>query len=245
MRSCMLAIALLLVGYGNATGSSVIYESATFGGGGQGGIVLSEYQYVGTRFTIDSPVQVTAVGGDILEFQPGGLFGLLLSLSGPNALPSGTPFDDTTIAMVVFDAPLPSQDLSVPLTPIINPGTYGLVFGSGQFGATGSGAMNTGGLNAGPLALPGANSFVWNQQYVPGPFAWVGGTDPLPQTPFPRFVVYGDFVAVPEPVPVILVGSGLIVALLGKCMPRRKLVMATGRAPRPRTATSPAPALCA
>jgi hypothetical protein len=146
VRSRTLIIAIILTGCSSAT-ASIIYESATFGGGSTGGLSISQEQFVGARFTIDTPVHITAIGGDIGAFPRGSIFGVILSLSGPNALPSGSPFDTTTIASVLFQAPFPSQDLTIPLSSTLNPGIYGVVFGSGQFGATGSAFATTEGLS--------------------------------------------------------------------------------------------------
>jgi hypothetical protein len=93
------------------------------------------------------------------------------------------------------------------LSVTLNPGTYGLVFGSNQFGSFGVGIMGT--SNA---ALPGADTFEWNQQRVPGPFAWTDSGGQPPQSTSARFVVYGDFV--PEPPSAVVVSSGLLALLL-------------------------------
>jgi hypothetical protein len=106
MRILVLLVVCIAAG-SRSLSASVIYESATFGGGSNsGGLTLSEEQYIGQRFTIPRPARLTAIGGDIAEFEfrPGGLFGVIVSLAGPNALPSGSPFDSTTIASVVLTA---------------------------------------------------------------------------------------------------------------------------------------------
>lgn len=179
MRIPVLLVVCAVVGSPILT-ADIIYESATFAGSESGGAVLGQVQFVGARFTISSPVQITAIGGDIGEgdigeFRPGGLFGAIVSLSGPNALPSCNPFDSTTIASVVFDAPYPSEDISIALSVTLEPGSYGLIFGGGEFGSSGTGFIGTG-----DPALPGANGFAWNLQSAYQQVAWTDSGMPTP-----------------------------------------------------------------
>jgi hypothetical protein len=174
-------------------------------------LTLSKERYAGQRFTVTNPVQVTAIGGDIGDFSAGPLFGVIVSLAGTDALPSGNPFDSSTVASAFFNAPFPSQDISVPLSVILEPGTYGLIFGSNVSVDVFMGSNN--------LALPGADFFVWNQQHVPGPFKWTDSGGQPPGTPSPRFVVYGETI-VPEPSTLSYI---IVTALVSAIGFRRKL----------------------
>jgi hypothetical protein len=216
MRSSLSPIVVLFASVVTVNGGA-IYESALFNGSVGGGYTLGGQepylQYLGARFTIESPVHLTAIGANIEEFLSGDLFGVILTLPGPNALPSGSPFDSSTVASVVFQAPsFPTQDLTIPLNTTLRPGTYGLVFGSGQFGATGAGAMSTN-----DIPLQGVNLFAWNKQSLSSEPGWydVGG---LCCGFAIRFVVYGDVItAVPEPGSVILVCSAGVFVALSRC----------------------------
>jgi hypothetical protein len=105
--------------------SSLLLETATLGETGQtGGIVLSK-QILGARFHLDSTVQIQEIGGHILGHQThvkghpersgyGTLFGAIICLSGPTALPTETPESLTVLASTTFTPSFPSEDLLVP-----------------------------------------------------------------------------------------------------------------------------------
>ena len=120
----------------------------------------------------------------------------------PSALPSG-PLDEIAVAAVTFTLPIfPDADVSIPLSVQLQPGTYGIIFGSGLFGATGVGSMPMDNID-----LPGASYFVFNSQG----HGWTD--DSFSKT---RFVVYGE--VVPEPSTCLL----LMTALLGLAVTRRR-----------------------
>ncbi len=147
--------------------ADVIYESATLGPTGEiSGISIFTKQILGSRFSVSQTVEVTEIGGHIGGSVPGGIFGAIVQLSGP--LPSGSPFDvGEVIAFTTFSPNRPSTDISAPLSVILPPGDYALVFGSGLFGATGSGSMPPNN----PLTPEGTGSlFFWNDV-----FNWVDG----------------------------------------------------------------------
>ena len=147
--------------------ATLIHESATLGAPGQGsGVSLSSNQFLGSRFTVSTTVQVAAIGGHLSAF--GTLFGAIISLSSPTALPSGVPFDTTTIASTVFTGLSPSVDFRTPLSVTLPPGDYALIFGSGQFGASGFGVMPSNDTD-----IPGqASYFFWNvSNWAQGGFA--------------------------------------------------------------------------
>jgi hypothetical protein len=176
---------------------TIVFQSANMGIPAQAG--LSGYQvgaqYLGARFSLASTANVTDVGGHLFGNGDGSLFAAILQLSAPGALPSGNPFDGTTLATTTFLPPVSSADVSIPLSVTLGPGDYALVFGSGWFGATGSGRMPNNNVD-----LPPASYFYWNA------LPWHDGA--ISQI---RFVVYGDLVgtAVPEPDSLLLVGFSL------------------------------------
>jgi formylglycine-generating enzyme required for sulfatase activity len=149
---------------------------------------LSDSLYLGSRFSIDRAVEVESVGGH-LEGLEGNLFAAIVPLTNSIALPSGSPFDASTVATTVFTAPTPSNDILVPLSVKLNPGHYALVFGSGQFGASSSGY---GGMPTNNVDLPGRSSY----------FQWQYGDWRAYTGRGLRFVVMGNVVGGPGPEPV-------------------------------------------
>jgi len=121
--------------------AELIYESATLGPTGKtGGGSLNLGQFLGSRFSITETVEVTSIGGHIggIGVSPE-LFGVIVELPGPSVLPAGSPFTGSEVlASTVFTPPGPSSDVSVPLSVILTPGDYAIIFGSGLFGATSS-----------------------------------------------------------------------------------------------------------
>jgi hypothetical protein len=192
--SCCLLLILLVFGSASPAPAVIIYESATLGTTGVAfGTSISSTQFFGARFSVDQTVTVTDIGGHILA--TGDLFGAIVSLSGPTAFPTGSPFDiGEVLGVTVFTPGFPSSDFRTPLSVALTPGDYALVFGSGLFGATGGGSMPTNNV-----PIPGGSRFVWN-----GP-AWsesgIGGFTH-------RFVVEG---VIPEASSAILFAIGTLV----------------------------------
>jgi len=165
--------------------ADILYESATLGTIGQtGGISISTTQFVGSRFSISQTVQVTEIGGHIQSI--GDIFGAIIQLPGPSILPSGSPFDaGEVIAFTTFLPSSPSSDISVPLSVILPPGDYALVFGSGLFGATGLGGI----LTNNPETPEGSGSFFF---FSGSSTTWINGGGIAEA----RFTVNGNAVGV-------------------------------------------------
>ena len=153
-----------------AADAAIIHESAFLGATGQrGGVSISSFQFVGSRFSISQPVDVTAIGGHIggSLAAPSPIFGAIVHLGGPNDLPTGTPFAaGEVIAQVLFTPPFPSADISVPLAASLPAGDYALVYGGGLFGATGHGFMPQNNAE-----MPGA-SYILYGEISPGFQQW-------------------------------------------------------------------------
>jgi len=174
--------ALLLLNAEVAAGGTIIHESATLGPTGQTyGWGLGETQFLGSRFSTDQQVNITAVGGHLVEGTAGNLFGAIIRLTGPGGVPQGSPFSGSeVVASTVFDPCSSSTDFRAPLTATLEPGNYALVFGTGRLGSTGgAGAMPW----QGQSNLPGASYIIWNSS------DWY---DTNPDPP-PRFVVEGTY----------------------------------------------------
>ncbi len=150
-----LAVVMALAWGSRATRAEPIYESADLGWtGGGSGPGVSTTQFIGSRFHVDQAVEVTGIGGHLGS--DGTIFGALVSLDSPTALPSGSPIVSDPLAVTTFDAGLRSRDLVVPLSATLEPGDYALIFGSGWFGATG-----TGFLPANNVVIPGRSANFW------------------------------------------------------------------------------------
>jgi PEP-CTERM motif-containing protein len=204
------AIVLVVLAIASTAQADIIFESAILGPTGFTVPVpsITDGQFLGSRFSVGSTVKVRSVGGHLEGFSGSLLFAAIVSLSSPTALPSGSPFDMTTVATVVFRPPFPSDDILVPLSVKLNPGNYGLIFGLGQFGAVGGG----GGMPENNIDIHGSAPY----------FAWVAGSaweDASALEGFLhdlRFVVTGN--VVPEPGSITLFGLGSL-CFCGFCRP--------------------------
>ena len=178
-RFFVLMFAVAIGSVVSGTAQVVIHESATLGPIGQfGGLNFNPNRFLGSRFSLTQTVQVTAVGGH-LGRNNGELFAAIVSLSSPIALPVGSPFNpNEVVAFATFSEPRSgagSDDILVPLNVTLDPGDYGLVFGSGEFGTGGMGFM------------PQSNTDISGQASY---FMWTGGWQD-PGFSDIRFVVVG------------------------------------------------------
>jgi hypothetical protein len=205
MKRFILCLALLVAMFivaGQAHGL-IIHESATLGTAGQdGGLNLSSVQFLGSRFHIDTTTEVTHIGGHMgISF--GDLFGVIVSLSNPHALPVGDPFDPSeVVASTKFDPGSPSSDFLTPLPVTLSAGDYALIFGSMQFGAVGQGFMTTNNSD-----ITGQASYFHGSKSGDWIDVSINGT---------RFVVAGNPTAAhtPEPTTLYLIGFGLLGVLV-------------------------------
>jgi len=144
----------------------VIHESATMGPVGQiSGAEISSSQFLGSRFSISQTIQVTAIGGHLMQWGAGDIFGAIVELSSPSDLPNGSPFTGSeVVASTVFDPNVPSSDYLTPLSVTLAPGDYALIFGTNALGSSGGlGAMP----GEGQSDLPGASYIGWfNSSWV-------------------------------------------------------------------------------
>ena len=172
-----------------AATTEVLYQSATMGTPGQtAGISVGVFQYVGSRFELSERRVATAVGGHFGTSATGEqtVFGALVRLTSmtdfPDSLiPLNTP---DVLATTVFALPKPSNDAIASIGPVeLPPGFYAVVFGSGQFGASGQGFVPATNVPVGlssDISYVNLNGLHWSDT---GIFQ-------------NRFVVYGE---IPEP----------------------------------------------
>lgn len=178
--------------------AGLIHESALLGDTGQWSGYSLGSQYLGSRFSVDRPVRVEAVGGHVFGSPEGAiLFSAIVSLSSADALPSGMPFDETTMAVALFTPPCPSRDILIPMSVRLNPGYYALVFGGEQFGAFGEGALAFNNID-----IPGhASYFRWD----PEDQEWRNSSQGKK-----RFVVIGSVVPAPGAFFLGTLGAGAV-----------------------------------
>ena len=154
----------------------VILESASLGATGRiSGSSVTTAQFVGWRFQIDAALDVDRVGGHLLSDPnlPGGIFAVLVALDSITSVPHRAPFTaGETIATTLLQPAFPSDEIEVPLTAALQPGSYALVFGTGLFGASGAGALPN--FDDQPDIPPtDISSYIfWSRPFQGLPFEW-------------------------------------------------------------------------
>ncbi len=209
--SCISA-GIVFIGLAKASitpAATITLESARLGTTGQTGqsgepVIYSNEsigtnQFLGWRFQLTDPLQVTEIGGHVGTFLPnsnseldtgnGEVFGAIVSLSDSNAVPKVNPFqlEEEVLASTSFSPGFPSRDVTVPLFVKLNPGNYALIFGTGLFGASGYGFMPDFQQD-----FPGSSYFFSVDTFWEGGGGFRGA----------RFVVKGEsvvFTPIPEP----------------------------------------------
>jgi hypothetical protein len=187
--------------------AGVVYESAQYTGADTGEYILNQYNVMGAEFTITQKTAVTGIGGQFGGYPSDDIFGAILPVDAATGMPPGTSdnLDAIDLAHVLFSVPTAvAVDVTAPISVTLTPGTYAVVFGTNQFGATGWAGM---GYQNDPVGSPTLIRSFFSTSF-----------DPFYDTGV-RFVVYGDVVAtdaVPEPATwaMLLAGFGLIGGLL-------------------------------
>lgn len=132
------AVALLALAAAPAF-ADTLYQSATYTGADTGEYILSENNIMGGVFTLDHLSHITDIGAQFGGFPGGEIFGAIVRVDPQTGLPAGSSGDIAAIALghAVFAVTGGTHDQSVALPLTLGAGTYAVVFGSGQFGATG------------------------------------------------------------------------------------------------------------
>lgn len=118
-----------------------IYESAVLGPTGldppADGFVISGQVFLGAKFDILSTVTVAKLGGHMVaDGMDGSVFVAVVPLAA-DGFPPDTTLTDDAVFGTVLNAPPTSAEVSADVLFSLTPGSYAIVFGSGQFGATG------------------------------------------------------------------------------------------------------------
>ncbi len=157
---------------------------------------------IGADFTVTQAVTVTSIGAAFAETAltagTGPIFGAIVSVDPVTGLPT-QPLEllpSITLADTLF-TPTTDGDTSAALSVTLSPGSYGVVFGSGLFGAAGV-----------------ADLLVGNDT-VGAPSIFNNGFAPFAQDPFDTDVRLFVAAAVPEPGSfVMLLTGGLVLAAM-------------------------------
>lgn len=169
---------------------------------------LNKFIFVGARFELKRPAVVNRIGGHFasLNRADDAFFGAIVRLDGPDdfpdfgsAVPLGDPVDTDGFnspdlrghALLTF--PEPSAEIFGDLQASLEPGWYGVLFGSGLFGANGAGGV-----------VKNGSSFA-STQYISG---FGGSWGNSPSSAGANYSVYGKIV--PEP-PTLVMSLGLTV----------------------------------
>lgn len=192
----------------DAVQAVTLLASASLGSTNSGaGFTVDSNQFLGWKFHLENTFQVAAIGGN-LKIGSGSIFGAIVALSGPRAVLPGEAFlPEQVLASTTWDLDHGSGDVLIPLSVTLASGDYGLVYGSGLFGASGSGLI----LNSNS-DFPGVSYFVCGN-CTSGSGSWSDS-----QIKNTRFVVEGNAVTpVPEPsstLCLLVFGSSLVASYM-------------------------------
>jgi PEP-CTERM motif len=143
-RSAAAVFALIVASVSTMAEAGTVYQSAAYTGADTGEYILSSDDLIGASFTLTKTTKITAIGAQFGGFPSGQIFGAIVPVSASTLLPTFSSSDIATssLAHVVFSVPTATAiDLAEPLSVTLSAGTYGVVFGSGAFGANGSAGL--------------------------------------------------------------------------------------------------------
>ena len=139
--------------------AGTVYQSATATANPQGGFAIEgdgtsdNSRFIGAAFEVLQPTLVSDIGGNFRNSR-GSIFGEIIALSGLNSFPSVAAGDLESIALGhIVISPAQDGDASGALSVMLEPGTYGVLFGSGLFGATGTSSLTFGNDDVGSPTL--------------------------------------------------------------------------------------------
>ena len=177
-----------VMGLAGGKGSAATWSlaSATMGPSIPGGQSVNELQFIGWRFEVDETLAVTDVGGHLLGNSTE-IFAAIVPLESIDAFPATDAFEsEDTFAAVIGPLPAPSADVLYPLSAVLTPGSYALVFGTGYYDTTENGIVVNSTLQE-HIEPTTAESFIFGRRSeATNPFAWQVG--PAANM---RFVVQG------------------------------------------------------
>ncbi len=127
------------------------------------GFAISARQYLGTTFVLRERTRILDVGGWLASVDSGTLFAVIVQLdhAGDRGVPR-SPFADSVLASTTFTATRLNSDVIIPFDITLDPGSYGLIFGTGRFGATSHGGVMPNGEANGVIGVAGTRRLTWD-----------------------------------------------------------------------------------
>jgi hypothetical protein len=154
-----LLVAAVLAWLSNPASADILFESGMLGPTGVsfndlGGVVpgtnIQGVVFAGVRFELAQPVMTTAVGGHFVAPNTGTFFGAIIALDDANDFPNSEDLSTSDVlGHTLLTFPTSSAEVYGNLELRLDPGWYGLVFGSGLFGATTDGGAVRNGTDIG------------------------------------------------------------------------------------------------
>jgi hypothetical protein len=204
----MMTVAAVVGGAANARGD-VLFQSATNVLSGAmtspTGLGTNTSFFSGVNFHLSTSAHVSQIGGNFGDFVTVGnneIFGAIVPVAGITSAPVPADLSSNVLATTLITLPAAGQSADVfgNLSLDLSPGFYGVVFGSGKFGATGS-TMAVTKWDAVAANTGGVQTYVLRQS--DGAF--------FTQVPGARYAVLGT---VPEPASIALMTAAAATALL-------------------------------
>jgi len=191
--------------------SATLYASAGYTGQETGDYLIGSdgfggYDYVAASFSLTQASAVTGVGGVFTAYGDGNsIFAAIIAAPTSQTDVNAASLPGLALAYTTFTPPQDDSDAVAPLSALLGPGNYEVVFGSGVFGTSGQSGLATGQLGAATL-----------YQSLDAGADWGTLTDSV------RVTVEGSPVPLPAALPLLLSGLGGIGALLRRRSTLRK-----------------------
>jgi hypothetical protein len=188
---CLACASSLPLHGGSVSAETIRLESATLGSTQPGGLAVNATHFIGWRFEVQGEFAVTQVGGHLAGLAGNEIFAAIVPLETITSFPEHDAFDsEETVRIIVGPLQPWSEDLLYPMSTTLTAGSYALVFGTEEFGASGTGAI----VNSSSqqlIAPTTTDSFIFGDRpQSSGPLTWdTGPTLPM------RFVVDGTALA--------------------------------------------------
>ncbi len=140
--------------------AGILFDTATPGAAPNGGFVVqgdgtsANSNIIGASFTLTQRTEITGIGASFLTSggsSSGSIFGEIISLASPSSFPSTgvEGLAGLSLGSVVFTPTLDGDNFGN-LELVLGPGTYGLIIGSGLFGADGFATVADNNIPDGP-----------------------------------------------------------------------------------------------
>jgi hypothetical protein len=146
--SAMGALATLALVAGVPAGAATVFSSAGFVPNGETGdyyIANDGQSFIAATFTLGQESEITGIGGVFTQFGDGGsIFGAIIAAPANQSDVTASSLANLSLAHAIFAPPTDGSDLTTPLSALLGPGTYELVFGSGLWDTTGNSGLATG-----------------------------------------------------------------------------------------------------